>query len=52
MNEEKRKGGRKGAREKEGMGVDFIHPTNAWKYYHVPGIGRACTGNPGLKPHY
>lgn len=37
MNEEKRMRGRKGAGEKEGMGVDFIHPTNAWKYYHVPG---------------
>lgn len=37
INEEKRMRGRKGAGEKEGMGVDFIHPTNAWKYYHVPG---------------
>lgn len=37
MNEEKRMRRRKGAGEKEGMGVDFIHPTNAWKYYHVPG---------------
>lgn len=37
MNKEKRMRGRKGAREKEGMGVDFIYPTNAWKYYHVSG---------------